>query len=56
LGIGAIRREAVFIDQQRVEAHQVMTLSLTFDHAAIDGAPAAAFLKSLVENLESYGT
>ncbi|MFM7977279.1 MAG: dihydrolipoamide acetyltransferase family protein [Pirellula sp.] len=56
LGIGAIRREPVFIDEQRVEAHHVMTLSLTFDHAAIDGAPAAAFLMSLVEDLESYGT
>jgi pyruvate dehydrogenase E2 component (dihydrolipoamide acetyltransferase) len=56
LGIGAIRREPVFIDEQRVEAHHVMTLSLTFDHAAIDGAPAAAFLKNLVEDLESYGT
>ncbi|MFM8216439.1 MAG: 2-oxo acid dehydrogenase subunit E2, partial [Pirellula sp.] len=56
LGIGAIRREPLFIDEQRVEAHHVMTLSLTFDHAAIDGAPAAAFLKSLVEDLESYGT
>jgi pyruvate/2-oxoglutarate dehydrogenase complex dihydrolipoamide acyltransferase (E2) component len=28
---------------------------LTFDHAAIDGAPASAFLQSLVDNLESYG-
>lgn len=29
-----------------------MTLSLTFDHRAIDGAPAAAFLQSIVRRLE----
>jgi pyruvate/2-oxoglutarate dehydrogenase complex dihydrolipoamide acyltransferase (E2) component len=30
-----------------------MTLSLTFDHAALDGAPAAAFLKDLVDAIEN---
>jgi pyruvate/2-oxoglutarate dehydrogenase complex dihydrolipoamide acyltransferase (E2) component len=29
-----------------------MVLSLTFDHAAVDGAPAAAFLKDIVETVE----
>ena len=29
-------------------------LSLTFDHRAIDGAPAAKFLKDLVRNLENF--
>jgi pyruvate dehydrogenase E2 component (dihydrolipoamide acetyltransferase) len=31
-----------------------MGLSLTFDHRAIDGAPAAKFLKELVGNLENF--
>lgn len=31
-----------------------MALSLTFDHRAIDGAPAARFLKDLKTNLENF--
>jgi pyruvate dehydrogenase E2 component (dihydrolipoamide acetyltransferase) len=54
LGIGAIRKEPVFMEDLRLEARHIMSLSLTFDHAAIDGAPAAAFLKALVEDLESF--
>ena len=34
--------------------YQAMSLSLTFDHRAIDGAPAAKFLKDLVMNLENF--
>ncbi len=30
---------------------RVLTLSLTFDHRAVDGAPAAAFLRSVVSRL-----
>ncbi|MDD4772481.1 MAG: dihydrolipoamide acetyltransferase family protein [Eubacteriales bacterium] len=35
-------------------AYPAMGLSLTFDHRAIDGAPAARFLKELCENLENF--
>jgi pyruvate dehydrogenase E2 component (dihydrolipoamide acetyltransferase) len=58
LGLGAIRTEPVFvrdtnaIEGRRLEARDRMTLSLTFDHAALDGAPAAAFLKDLVDAIE----
>lgn len=50
LGVGRIveriaRREADLVWQQ------MMTLSLTFDHRAIDGAPAAAFLQTICEFL-----
>jgi pyruvate dehydrogenase E2 component (dihydrolipoamide acetyltransferase) len=34
--------------------YQAMGLSLTFDHRAIDGAPAARFLKDLKDALESF--
>jgi pyruvate dehydrogenase E2 component (dihydrolipoamide acetyltransferase) len=54
LGIGTIRREPTFVEKDRIEARHWMTLSLTFDHAAIDGAPAAAFLKSLTDKLEDF--
>jgi len=50
LGIGRI------IEKPAVHAGQVvpramMTLSLTFDHRIVDGAPAAVFLRQVVENL-----
>lgn len=34
--------------------YPAMGLSLTFDHRALDGAPAAKFLKDLKNNLESF--
>ncbi len=43
---------------QRVRAdgsvYPAMTLSLTFDHRALDGAPAARFLRDLCRNLENF--
>ena len=47
LGVGAIRREAVALDDGRIEARWQIHLSLTFDHRVIDGAPAAKFLQDL---------
>ena len=37
-----------------ITTYQSMPLSLTFDHRAIDGAPAARFLKDLRANLENF--
>ena len=53
LGLGAIRAEAIVDDEGRITAGHRMSLSLTFDHAAIDGAPAAAFLQELSRGLET---
>jgi pyruvate dehydrogenase E2 component (dihydrolipoamide acetyltransferase) len=50
LGIGAIRSRPAVRDGRLVEA-SVIHLSLTFDHAAVDGAPAARFLADLVARL-----
>ena len=52
LGVGRI------IEKPAVHAGQIvpramMTLSLTFDHRIVDGAPAAAFLRRVVENLQA---
>ncbi len=38
----------------KVVPYQAMTLSLTFDHRAVDGAPAARFLKDLRAALENF--
>jgi pyruvate dehydrogenase E2 component (dihydrolipoamide acetyltransferase) len=54
LGIGCVRRVAVFFDDKPVAREQV-TLSLTFDHRIVDGAPAARFLKTLTNAIENPG-
>jgi pyruvate dehydrogenase E2 component (dihydrolipoamide acetyltransferase) len=53
LGLGAIRREPVVLADDRIAPRDRVTLSLTFDHAAVDGAPAAAFLRDVVGALEN---
>jgi pyruvate dehydrogenase E2 component (dihydrolipoamide acetyltransferase) len=53
LGIGAIRREAVVLEGDRIEPRDQLTLSLTFDHQVVDGAPAARFLQDLAISIES---
>ncbi|MFN9041233.1 MAG: 2-oxo acid dehydrogenase subunit E2 [Planctomyces sp.] len=40
-------------DDDRIVVGQQLTLSLTFDHQVIDGAPAARFLQDLVQLLEN---
>lgn len=55
LGVGRIVEKPVVIDGE-IEVRPMMALSLSFDHRAIDGAPAAAFLTDLKEQLENpYG-
>ena len=44
LGLGRIRRVPVFLGDT-VEAREQITLSLTFDHRIVDGAPAGRFLQ-----------
>ena len=36
------------------EFYPAMGLSLTYDHRAVDGGPAAKFVKELCANLESF--
>ena len=55
LGIGRIREAVVPRDGQVVIGH-MMALSLTFDHRAIDGAPAADFLRTVKHLIESPDT
>lgn len=52
LGLGAIRREPVIGEGDQIEVRELMTLSLTFDHRVVDGAPAARFLADLRAALE----
>jgi pyruvate dehydrogenase E2 component (dihydrolipoamide acetyltransferase) len=52
LGLGAIRRKPVFDPHGHVVARDLMTLSLTFDHRVLDGAPAARFLQAVCKTIE----
>jgi pyruvate dehydrogenase E2 component (dihydrolipoamide acetyltransferase) len=52
LGVGRIVQEPV-VRAGRIEIGQTMSLSLTFDHRVIDGAPAARWLKRLTELIRS---
>lgn len=52
LGIGALRTVPGIDDAGNVSVHKTLTLSLTFDHAFVDGAPAAQFLAHLRDLLE----
>ena len=51
LGVGAIQAKPVAVDGG-VAVRERLTLSLAFDHRAVDGAPAAAFLARVREALE----
>lgn len=52
LGVGAVRTVAGFAEGTAVPRRH-LTLSLTFDHSFVDGTPAAEFLASLRERLQS---
>jgi pyruvate dehydrogenase E2 component (dihydrolipoamide acetyltransferase) len=51
LGVGRIALKPAVVEG-RVEPRTQCTLSLSFDHRVVDGAPAAAFLARLAELLE----
>lgn len=51
LGVGRIAEKPVVV-AGTIEARTMCTLSLSFDHRVVDGAPAAAFLARLAELLE----
>jgi pyruvate dehydrogenase E2 component (dihydrolipoyllysine-residue acetyltransferase) len=52
LGVGRILRQPVAV-QDNIALRDIITLSLTFDHRALDGAPAARFLQTLTKLVES---
>ena len=54
LGVGRIARQPAVVNEQIVPRDQ-MTLSLTFDHRVVDGAPAARFLQHMSRSIEQPG-
>ena len=54
VAVGATEERVVPVDGETV-VRPMVTLTCTFDHRAVDGAPAAAFLQTLKESLEDPG-
>ena len=54
VAVGATEDRVVPIDGETA-VRPMVTLTCTFDHRAVDGAPAAAFLQTLKESLEDPG-
>ncbi|MCI1881481.1 MAG: 2-oxo acid dehydrogenase subunit E2 [Sporolactobacillus sp.] len=52
LGVGTIEQRPVYVGDE-LKKRSLLPLSLTFDHRAIDGAPAAEFLAAVKANLEA---
>ena len=54
LGVGRIVARPVVVDEasEQVAVRKMMTLSLTFDHRVVDGAPAARFLQRIKHLIE----
>ncbi len=54
VAVGATEERVVAIGSETA-VRPMVTLTCTFDHRAVDGAPAAAFLQTLKESLEDPG-
>lgn len=55
LVVGGIARKPAVVDDH-IEPREMLSLTVVFDHDVVDGAPAARFVKRLVELIESgYG-
>jgi pyruvate dehydrogenase E2 component (dihydrolipoamide acetyltransferase) len=54
LGVGRIQREPA-VHNEQIVPRDMLTLSLTFDHRVVDGAPAARFLDTLRRSIEQPG-
>ncbi|HMO83377.1 MAG TPA: dihydrolipoamide acetyltransferase family protein [Lacipirellulaceae bacterium] len=52
VGVGRIAKQPV-VREGQIAVGDVLSLSLTFDHRVVDGAPAAAFLTTLCDILEN---
>jgi pyruvate dehydrogenase E2 component (dihydrolipoamide acetyltransferase) len=55
LGVGRLREDLVLVDGELTSTTRI-TLSLTWDHRAFDGAPAATFAKTIVDLLANPAT
>lgn len=55
LGVGSLIEKPIVVDG-RIEIKPIVTMSLSYDHRTLDGAPAADFLRRIKEILEKTPT
>jgi 2-oxoglutarate dehydrogenase E2 component (dihydrolipoamide succinyltransferase) len=56
LGLGAIQKKVIALDDETFGVRSMIHVSLTFDHRVIDGMYGCGFLNSLKEHLEKDAT
>ena len=54
LGVGAIKKRVVVLDNDAIAVRPMVYLSLTFDHRGLDGASADWFVAEIVKTLENW--
>jgi pyruvate dehydrogenase E2 component (dihydrolipoamide acetyltransferase) len=52
IGVGRVKERLAMVDGE-VCNRRYMTISLTYDHQVVDGAPAHAFLQTVARYLEN---
>jgi pyruvate dehydrogenase E2 component (dihydrolipoamide acetyltransferase) len=52
LGIGRLAKKPAVLEDGAIAARTLITLSLSFDHRVMDGAPAARFLQRIKQLVE----
>lgn len=52
LGVGRLAERPTFVNNE-IRMQPLMQLSLAFDHRIVDGAPAALFLQTIKQIMES---
>ena len=54
LGVNTITQQPTMLEDGTFGFIPKIGLSLTFDHRALDGAPAARFLQSVVQEIKEF--
>lgn len=54
LGVGAIQKRVVVLDDDAIAVRPMVYLTLTFDHRVLDGASADWFMADVVKRLEAW--
>ena len=52
LAVGRLYKGVIVTNEDKVEAHNMLPLSLSFDHRAVTGGEATRFLGAVIESLE----
>ena len=56
LGVGRLRDDVAWSADGAIRRVKRLTLSLTWDHRAFDGAPAAEFVRTICQYLDDPST